>query len=448
MEWAWDRGTGEIGEARTRKYDIDLLSLEGDRGPVILCEGCSLGLPSSGYTVSDTPFRFEASQGGLTVRKDFAFDPATYLLTLHLTIENGTNSPFRGRLGLGWGADQLPGKPSGIFSFLKGPQDRRTFVYQSAGKILRNGEATTTEDLQGQIAWTGIEDRYFLIALISRKISSDQLLRLRTQGSRLEMALYPSEVTILPGNRHEELFSIYLGPKEREALQTAGVGLEKAVDYGWFSLIAIPILKLLQLFHAVVRNWGIAIILLTLFAKLLMNPLTVKSMRQMKEMQRLQPKMAELKEKFKNDRQRLNTETMQLFKTHKVNPMGGCLPMLLQMPIYIALYKVLYNAIELYRAPFFWFYKDLSAPDPYFILPILLGVSMVLQQKMTPATSADPAQRQMMMIMPVMFTVFMLFLPLGLVLYIFVNTVASVLQQWKYTQGISWKDLLSLKKLA
>ena len=185
-----------------------------------------------------------------------------------------------------------------------------------------------------------------------------------------------------------------------------------------------------------------AILLLTIFVKVLMNPLTIKSMKQMKEMQRLQPRLAELKEKFKNDKQRLNMETMQLFKSHKVNPMGGCLPMLLQMPIYISLYKVLYNSIEIYHAPFFGFYKDLSAPDPWFILPILLGVSMVLQQKMTPSPSADPAQQQMMMLMPVMFTAFMLFLPLGLVLYIFVNTAMSVTQQWMYRKDIRWRDIL------
>ena len=197
----------------------------------------------------------------------------------------------------------------------------------------------------------------------------------------------------------------------------------------------------MQLFYSVIRNWGIAIILLTVFVKLLMNPLTVKSMKQMKEMQKLQPQLAALKGKHQNDKQRLNMETMQLFKTHKVNPMGGCLPILLQMPIYIALYKVLYNSIELYHAPFFWFYKDLSAPDPYFILPVLLGISMVAQQKLTPSASVDPAQRQMMMIMPVMFTAFMLFLPLGLVVYIFVNTVMSVAQQWMYQKGIRWRDV-------
>jgi YidC/Oxa1 family membrane protein insertase len=327
-----------------------------------------------------------------------------------------------------------------MLGFLKGPDNQRSFLYNLGGKVSRQGKEEAQE-LRGMAPWAGIEDRYFLISLISRRVSSEQLLRLQKSGEWLNLSLYPTEIILAPQARHEELYSIYLGPKQREALQVAGVGLEGAIDYGWFSIVAVPILKLLQIFHAGVRNWGIAIILLTIFVKVLMNPLTIKSMKQMKEMQKLQPQLATLKEKCKNDKQRLNTETMQLFRTHKVNPMGGCFPILLQMPIYIALYKVLYNAIEIYRAPFFWFYRDLSAPDPYFILPVLLGISMVAQQKLTPSASVDPAQKQMMMLMPIMFTAFMLFLPLGLVLYIFVNTFMSVVQQWMYQKGIRWRDV-------
>ncbi len=165
----------------------------------------------------------------------------------------------------------------------------------------------------------------------------------------------------------------------------------------------------------------------------------------MKAMQKLQPKLKELREKFKDNRERLNMETMNLFKTHKVNPMGGCLPMLLQMPIYFALYKVLFTATELYHAPFFGPYQDLSAPDPYFVLPILLGIMMVLQQKLTP-TAGDPSQAKMMMIMPIMFSGFMLFLPVGLVVYIFVNTVMTVVQQYFHHRDINLFDLIKAKK--
>ncbi|MBI2981059.1 MAG: membrane protein insertase YidC [Deltaproteobacteria bacterium] len=193
------------------------------------------------------------------------------------------------------------------------------------------------------------------------------------------------------------------------------------------------------------KNWGLAIILLTIVVKVLLNPLSIKSLKQMKGMQDLQPRLKEIREKYQNDKQRLNLETMQLFKSHKVNPLGGCLPMLIQMPIYIALYRVFYNSIELYHAPFFGFYRDLAAPDPYFIFPALLGVFMVLQQKLTPSATADPAQRQMMMMMPILFSGFMIFLPMGLVLYIFVNTFMSVAQQFMYQRNIRFRDLIVRK---
>ncbi|OGQ38543.1 MAG: hypothetical protein A2W61_01970 [Deltaproteobacteria bacterium RIFCSPLOWO2_01_44_7] len=162
----------------------------------------------------------------------------------------------------------------------------------------------------------------------------------------------------------------------------------------------------------------------------------------MKGMQALQPRLKEIREKYGKDKERMNTETMQLFKAHKINPMGGCLPMLLQIPIYIALYNVLWNSVELYHAPFFWFYKDLSAPDPYLITPILLGITMFIQTKMTPSASADPAQQKIMMIMPIMFSGFMIFLPMGLVVYILVNTGMTILQQWMYKNDIRFRDLL------
>ena len=248
------------------------------------------------------------------------------------------------------------------------------------------------------------------------------------------------------GDSKKYSYTLYVGPKDINDLKAAGAKLDEAIDYGWFTVIAVPILYLLRFFHGLIGNYGLAIILLTIFVKLLLHPINVKSLKSMKGMQQLQPRLKELQLKYKDDKQKLNQETMMLFKAHKVNPMGGCLPMLAQFPIYIALYKVLWNSIELYHAPFFWFYKDLSAPDPYFITPILLGLFMVAQQKLTPSASADPAQQRMMMIMPVMFTAFMLFLPVGLVVYILVNTVMSVTQQYMYNNGIGIMDLIKKRR--
>lgn len=424
----------------------DLVGLEGEESAHLLCDSCEGTLPADDLyeeILTDDPhaIAFQAEQGGIVVRKRYEWSEESYLFHLKVTIENRSEREFKGRLGLGWRSRQLL-EPKKKFSFLSGPANQRTFLYNLGGKVTHVAKGEENPELQGVIPWIGIEDRYFLVSLISRRISSSQKLNLRYEGDRLRASLYSDPSVVPPQGRHEEQFSFYLGPKERNSLKLAGVGLEDAVDYGWFSLLAIPILELLKILHMGVKNWGIAIILLTLVIKLLMNPLTVKSMKQMKGMQALQPKLQDLKEKYKNDKQKLNLETMALFRNHKVNPVGGCLPILLQMPIYIALYKVIYNAIELYHAPFFGFYKDLAAPDPYFIMPILLGISMVVQQKITPSPSADPMQKQMMMIMPVMFTAFMLFLPMGLVLYIFVNTLFSVIQQYMYQNGIRWRDVL------
>jgi len=459
MSLEWASHGGRLSKILLKNYSqsvekdsppINLLPFEGERSLALLCRDCSVNLPPDEFYKTtesgDRKMVFSAESNGLRVTKTYDWSDDTYLMNLKVTVENFSEASFHGRMGLGWRARQFPQKPKGALSFLKGPGEHRSFLYRLGQDVKHIATLKEPTELKGEVPWVGLEDRYFLISLISRSVSPDQVLQIQNTGDFLDLALYAPEVSVPAQGRHEETYSFYVGPKERSLLLGAGVGLEKAVNYGWFSIIAIPILKLLQVFHSVVKNWGLAVIVLTLFLKAVTNPLTVKSMKQMKEMQKLQPKLAALKEKYKNDRQRLNMETMALFRTHNINPMGGCLPMLLQMPIYIALYKVIYNAIELYRAPFFGFYRDLSAPDPYFILPIALGIAMVAQQKLTPSPSADPAQKQMMMIMPIMFTGFMLFLPMGLVLYIFVNTAFSVLQQWMYQKGIRWRDLPSLLK--
>ncbi len=440
------RGGGFKGIALKRYPPVDLIVSPQDRGPTLGCDGCNFILPPEGqYGVEARRGReisYVAVSEGVKVTKTFTFPESGYPVDLKITVENLTRKELTGRLGLGWEGAQKATEKGGIFSFLKGPPDQRAFVYQLSGKLERSGQKNGVSESAGSISWAGIEDRYFLVGLVSRRLSSEGRVRMERRDGSVGLTLSSGGMMVPGGGSFEERFTLYLGPKDRELLSGVGVGLEKTVDYGFFSLFAIPILKLLLLFHSFVRNWGVAIILMTIVVKLLLNPLTLKSLRQMKEMQKLQPRLKELKEKYPNDKQRLNMETMQLFKSHKVNPLGGCLPMLVQMPIYIALYKVLYNSIELYRAPFFWFYKDLSGPDPFFIMPALLGVVMFWQQKMTPATTADPVQRQMMMIMPVMFTAFMLFLPLGLVLYIFVNTVMSVAQQYLFQKEIRLRDLL------
>lgn len=389
------------------------------------------------------------------VVKSITINSNSYLADVTVGVRNiGSTDAIKARPVLKWGGLNLPSKGGGLLGFMKQPPIESMIpVYYIDGKTERErkvAELGKLNENMGSVYWSGLESRYFLTAIIPRQqgsgisaeygtMRSDDMPRGTTSvwaGVALPKLLVPI------GDTEKAAFSAYAGPKDIDLLKAVGVNLEKAIDYGWFTIIAIPILYLLHFFHGIIHNFGIAIILLTIFVKLLLHPINIKSLKSMKAMQQLQPRLKELQAKYKDDKQRLNQETMQLFKAHKANPMGGCLPMLAQFPIYIALYKVLWNSIELFHQPFFWFYRDLSAPDPYYITPVLLGVFMAAQQKLMPSASADPAQKKMMMIMPVMFTVFMLFLPVGLVLYILVNTVMSVTQQYLYNKGIRLRDIV------
>ena len=398
-------------------------------------------------------YRWESPD--VEIIKTVKISKESYVSDVTVEVINHSDRALTERPLLTWSGANIPQKKAGFFGFLKQPPaTNKTPLYYINGKTKREGnvEKISTEEKTGSLYWAGLEDRYFLTAIIPREMSSQISAEMGVddlkdiQGGKL---LYSgaalAQTSIAPNDKAIHKFSVYAGPKEIGQLKAVGVHLEDAIDYGWFTVIAVPILYVLKFFHEIVKNYGIAIILLTIFIKLLLHPINVKSLKSMKQMQQLQPKLKELQQKFKGDKEKLNVETMQLFRSHKVNPMGGCLPMLVQFPIYIALYKVLWSSIELYRAPFFWFYKDLSAPDPYMITPILLGIGMVLQQKMTPTTSADPTQQKMMMFMPIMFSVFMLFLPVGLVIYILVNTVMSVTQQWMYNNNIRFRDLIKGK---
>lgn len=224
--------------------------------------------------------------------------------------------------------------------------------------------------------------------------------------------------------------TLYVGPKDLDELEATGSHLADALDFGILSFISVPMLWLLRWFEPLTGSWALAIILLTVLIKLLLMPLTQKSFKQMQKMKILQPKMTALKEEHEHDKQKLNQEIFALYRSENVNPLGGCFPMLFQMPVYIALYQMLYAAVDLYKAPLFGWVTDLTAPDPYYVLPAVLGVTMFIQQKLSPQMSDNPQAKMMMHVMPVMMTAFMLFLPSGLVLYIFVNMVLTVIQQY------------------
>jgi YidC/Oxa1 family membrane protein insertase len=258
----------------------------------------------------------------------------------------------------------------------------------------------------------------------------------------LQVVYLTEPFQIQSGQQKSFKLRLYLGPKELSQLNAAGYDLARAADYGWFDFLARPLLYVLKWFYKYTLNYGVAIILLTVVIKILFWPLTHKSYKSMQAMKKLQPKMAKLREKHKDNREKLNEEMMALYRAHKVNPLGGCLPMVLQIPVFFALYRMLYSSVDLLHQPFALWINDLTAPDrldigfqlPYLgaglpVLTLLMGASMFIQQKMTP-TTGDPRQEKMMLMMPVVFTVFFINFPSGLVLYWLVNNVLSIVQQY------------------
>jgi YidC/Oxa1 family membrane protein insertase len=284
------------------------------------------------------------------------------------------------------------------------------------------------------LKWIAQEDKYFFSSLVP----------LTTVEEAKVWKLKDTPVIAFEGRPGVNSFILYAGPKEYNRLKALNMGLEHIIDFGFFSIIALPLFWILKFFYTLTSNYGWAIILLTIIVRIPFIPLINKSQKSMKKMQEIQPRMAEVREKYKKDPQRMQKEIMELYKKHKVNPVGGCLPMLLQIPVFFALYKILMIAIELRGAPFMLWIKDLSAPDTLFghipswipliggfavgPLPIVMGITMVVQQKMTP-TSMDPRQNKMMMFMPIVFTFLFLNFASGLVLYWLMNNVLSIAQQ-------------------
>lgn len=284
-----------------------------------------------------------------------------------------------------------------------------------------------SEVLQGNTKWIGFGNRYFSTVVVNESSINPDVVFEKNAGFTGVYMRFP----LIAKPDQKELtfrFKVFSGPKEYSELGKVP-GMKQLIDYGMFSFLAYPLLELLRFFNRFLHNYGLAIILLTIVVRVLFYPLSLKSYRSMKGMQKLQPQIAALKEKYKDDAQRFGQEQMALFRANKVNPAGGCLPILVQLPVFIALYAVLQNSIELFHAPFYWWVTDLSAKDPFYVFPILMGISMFIQQKMTPAAGMDPMQQKILLLMPVIFTFIMLNLPSGLTIYIFVSTLLGILQQ-------------------
>ena len=278
------------------------------------------------------------------------------------------------------------------------------------------------------VLWSGYSDKYFLTAVMAGTGAIGSV-NIRDNKGYVEEAISSRAIILNPGEVFTLPYKLYYGPKDLDILKAQGNQLEKVIDLGWFTVVAKPLLYALKFLYGYVHNYGIAIIIITVIIKMLFYPLTYKSYKSMKDMQKIQPKMALLKEKYKNDKDAMNKAVMELYKTNKVNPLGGCLPMLVQFPIFVALYRALMTSIELRHAPFIFWVHDLAAKDPYYVTPIIMGATMFIQQKMTPTTSMDPTQAKMMMALPLVFTVMFINMPSGLVLYWLVNNLLTIAQQ-------------------
>ncbi|HAR43034.1 MAG TPA: hypothetical protein DCS07_10470 [Bdellovibrionales bacterium] len=305
-------------------------------------------------------------------------------------------------------------------------QDRQ-LLYWTNNSIERNNltDVSAVLPVSTPVKYIAASNRYFLFSVINQSPTEPNALiqPLGPRAGKISL-VYPVQ-----GNSVSIPVRVYFGPKDLELLRSVEPLLDHAVDFGWFTIVAYPLLKLLKWFYGFALNYGVAIIFLTIFVRLITYPLTYKSMKSMKDMARIQPQLQRIREKHKDDKEALNREMLTLMKSHGYNPMAGCLPILVQMPIFFALYRVLYGSVELYHAPFALWIHDLAAKDPLYVTPVLLSVTMYIQQKLTPNTATDPVQQKMLQFMPLIFGGFMLALPSGLTLYMLVSAVAGIVQQ-------------------
>ncbi len=362
----------------------------------------------------------------LRIEKIYKFNLNSYLFDLEVRVSNLTGNTLNQETSLNWYQYVDPQAEEDSYGH-DGPVTMvgKSIERENVKKI------ETTKTMGPAVSWGGFESKYFLAAMIPQNPSLTSLSVAKNAANMVILSMKTPKSIIPPGQTGLANYSLYLGPKDYSLLKARNVGLEDSIDFGdWLKWLAMPMLIVLKfLYNSVIPNYGIAIIILTTLIKILFWPLGNKSYRSMKEMQKLQPKMAELREKYKNDKARISQEMMALYKAHKVNPMGGCLPMVIQIPVFFGLYKTLLYAIELRHSPLAWWIQDLSEKDPYYITPLIMGATMFVQQKMTPP-AGDPTQAKIMLFMPVIFTFMFLNFPSGLVIYWLFNNIISIGQQY------------------
>ena len=396
-------------------------------------------LLESNSSPMDLTFHLQRADG-VSIDQTFRFYPDIYPIDMQVTVSNNASNQVEGNILAS--VKNLP------------PKDKISYYAFNGIALLLNDELEEIKpkkmkeekSLSGKIDWMAYEDGYFISAIIPKNQGGGSFNGRILPSGTIEATYYEPSIALRPLEKASSTFTLLFGPRDIDILKQAESKLEKAINFGFFDIIAKPLHYALRFFYQYVKNYGVAIIILTILVRIVFWPLTHKSYKSMKQMQKIQPLMAKIREKHKNNREQMQRELMGLYKTYKINPLGGCLPMVIQIPVFFALFRILGNSIELRHAPFMLWITDLSAPDrllnfpfniPFMappsgipVLTLLMGASMFIQQKMTP-TPGDPAQAKMMMFLPIIFTVMFINFPSGLVLYWFVSNILSIGQQYR-----------------
>jgi len=379
--------------------------------------------------------RLEAkTPDGVRVAKVLTFRRGSYVIDITEEITNSGSTPLEPHayFQLTRSDKSLPGDSYMLQTFtgLAAYTEQDKYVKVSFSDVDKGKTPFTKNTDNG---WIAMVQHYFAAALIPPASAQREYYARRLSEGYYSAGVIMPVGLVPPGGTAKVTVPMYAGPQDVEKLQKLAPGLDLVIDYGWLTILAAPIFWLLRWIHQLVGNWGIAIILLTVLIKAIFYPLSAASYKSMAKMKQVTPRLTKLREQYGNDRAKMNQAMMELYKEEKINPLGGCLPIVVQIPVFIALYWVLLGSVELRHAPFFGWIQDLSAADPFYVLPALMMASMVIQTKLNP-TPPDPVQAKVMMIMPFAFGVMFFFFPAGLVLYWLVNNILSIAQQWQITR--------------
>ncbi len=380
---------------------------------------------------------------GLAVTKRFSFSANSYSVGVDYLINNNTSNSISVQMYGQLKQSTLTDTSTGMLPTYRGAAFSTTEDRYEKYDFDDIAEANLSKTTAG--GWIAMLEHYFVSAWVPNATENNQLYTSYSNNLEAVIGFKAPAVTIDAGQQGTTSAIFYVGPKDQEVLEKIAPNLDLTIDYGFLWMISQPLFWLLLTIQSFVSNWGVAIIIITLIVKGGMYPLTKAQYTSMAKMRDLAPKMAQLKERFGDDRQKMSQATMEMYRKEKVNPAGGCLPLILQMPIFLALYWVFLESVELRHAPFVFWIQDLSAMDPFFVLPVLMGISMFVMQKMQPMTVQDPMQQKIMQYMPVVFSIFMAWFPSGLVLYWFVSNLISIVQMKIIFSGIEKQKLANAK---